>query len=176
MNRRLLFVCTVLALGLVCARPASAAPIVSATFSQLADGSYQYNWVVDNADGTDPIFDLGLFYYGPVDDATVTDPTGWSHVLPGYDPATGQGFIDWFSPILDDGSTPFDLLPGASLAGFSFISALGPGAIQYAINGDLSNLGATTGPNPVPEPGSLFLLGTGLSALWMRRRRSVEVS
>jgi hypothetical protein len=176
MKRRLLSVCTVLALALVSARSASAAPIVTATNSPLGDGSYQYQWLLDNVEGTDSVFDFGLFYYGPVEDSTVTDPLGWTHVAPGYDSATGMGFIDWFSPILPDGSTPFDLLPGGSLSGFSFISALGPGPIQYTINGALFDLGTTTGPNPVPEPATLLLLGSGISALALRRRRQNTVS
>lgn len=155
------------------ATQASALALVNPTVLDLGDGTWRYTYELENpADSPDAIFDFGLYYYGPVDGATVEDPAGWMHVEPGYDPATGEGFLNWYSPILDDGSFPYDLLPGSTLGGFAFLSAFGPGPISFTVNGVLDDRGTTTGPNPVPEPGTLLLLGTGLTTLVARRRRA----
>jgi hypothetical protein len=172
MNRKLSILFLSFGLVAVLSTPAFALPLVTNTVTTLADGTFQYSYEIENLVGSDPVFDFGLFYFGSVDDATVTDPTGWLHVAPGYDPATGQGFINWYSPMLEDFSTPYDLQAGATLGGFSFISAFGPGPIAFSINGNLVDLGETVGPSPVPEPGTLLLLGIGATGLIARRRRS----
>lgn len=151
---------------------ASALPLVFNTVTPLSGGGFQYTYKLDNSLGTESIFDFGLYYFGPVEDASVTDPTGWSHVPPGYDEVSGQGYINWFSPMFEDGSTPFDLFPGEKLGGFSFVSAFASGPIAFTVNGLLDDRGTTVGPNPVPEPGTLLLLGTGITMGIARRRRS----
>jgi PEP-CTERM motif len=147
---------------------ASASPIVAAEFK--LDGTWLYSYDVNN-DGADSLYDFGIDFFG--DPFNITGPDGWVIFSGnGEGTASGLGFIDWFSP-----DPTIDLAPGQTLAGFSFQSTLGPGSIVYHIATatealDGGTTGPTTGTNPVPEPGTLVLLGSGITLAIARRRRS----
>jgi len=72
---------------------------------------------------------------------------------------TGSGTADFFHTMTLTGLVPMDA-QGNRVLGTQFSS--GSGAV-YATNGIVSQ--------PVPEPGSLLLIGTGLAGLTYRRRR-----
>jgi PEP-CTERM motif-containing protein len=156
-------------LTVLSASPAAALPILNPTVTDLGGGMFGYSYeLINPADSTENVFDLGLIFEGIADD--VVAPTGW-------DVITGLGFINWFST-----DPVSDLLAGSSLGGFSFASPVGPGGVVFATLGvdsstgevGLPAFGLTDGPSltPVPEPGSLWLLGVGLSTLVARRLRS----
>jgi hypothetical protein len=143
---------------------ASASPIVTAEVT--LNGNWLYSYQVNN-DSVDSLYDFGVDFAGEYFD--ITGPDGWVIFHgDGSATATGLSFIDWFSP-----DPSLDLAPGQTLGGFTFQSALGPGSIVYhiATGGDAFD-GRTTGPNPVPEPGTLVLLGSGITLAIARRRRS----
>jgi hypothetical protein len=172
MRKKLLLVSMSVGLmALMLAPSAQAIPIVNSTVLDLGDGTWRYDYELFNpGDSTENIFDFGLYFEGtPVEDSVIA-PAGWSSI-------SGLGFIGWFST-----DPANDLFVGSTLGGFSFESALGPGDIVFsslganAVTGEVgvTEYGQTTGPNltAVPEPGTLLLLGTGLTTLVARRRRS----
>jgi hypothetical protein len=143
---------------------ASASPIVTAEFK--LDGTWLYSYEVNN-DNVDSLYDFGVDFVGEY--FNITGPDGWVIFSgDGSATATGLSFIDWFSP-----DAALDLAPGQTLGGFTFQSTLGPGSIVYHIATATDALdGRTSGPNPVPEPGTLVLLGSGISLAIARRRRA----
>jgi hypothetical protein len=152
----------VMAVGFV--PSASASPIVTAEFK--LDGTWLYSYEVNN-DNVDSLYDFGVDFIGEY--FNITTPDGWVYFHgDGSASATGLSFIDWLSP-----DPALDLAPGQTLGGFSFQSTLGPGSIVYHIvtSGTEPFDGRTSGPNPVPEPGTLVLLGSGITLAIARRRR-----
>lgn len=133
---------------------------VSATYQPVSDG-YFIQFVVHNT------FSTGIGYWLVVtDDATSpSGPAGW-HV---YQNAREVGW-DVFGQ-----SHTYDIQPGASLGGFSYISNNAPGALGWYIATDYGLTGTVT-PVPVPEPSSLLALAGGIAGLggFMMRLRSVQ--
>lgn len=176
----------VLAVFLLLARHAAASPIIESTVTPLADGTFQYSYSVTNPYAERSIYDVGLTELaGEV--LTIGSPTGWDNPFVGYDPLADKSFIDWFSALGfdDEGNptAPFDIQSGQTLTGFVFTSLFGPGQVSYLIaSSDLSNPfdtsfvdGMVDGPvppaTPVPEPGTMLLVGTGVLGVWRARRR-----
>jgi PEP-CTERM motif-containing protein len=157
--------------------PAAASPILDVSVTSLASGLYEYHYQLTNAaDEIDNIYDFGLFFTGDVEN--VQSPEGWSFIA-------GLGFIDWFSSFdpSTDPPSPYDIRPGATLLGFSFVSTLAPGAASF-LNYFADDAGIPTGhmfegtttgpsldgPTPVPEPATMWLFATGAAAAWRARR------
>jgi len=153
-------------MALAVAPSAHAAPLVISTVTDLG-GTWLYEYKLENpVDSGEDIYDFGVDFFGEA--FSITKPSDWSD--PFYAPGTDTvpSFIDWFSP-----DPSFDVTPGAIVGGFSFQSLLAPGTIVYHIATTAVAIdGETVGPNPVPEPGTLLLLGMGATGLIARRRRS----
>lgn len=159
-------------MALLFAPSARAAPIVNATVLDLGNGTWEYDYnLVNPAESTENVFDFGIYFEGtPVQDSVVS-PTGWTAIF-------GLGFIDWFSTIDPDLGPIYDLGVSQSLGGFSFVSTVAPGPITFSSLGadaatgevGVTEYGQTTGPQEVPEPGSLLLMASGLITLVARKR------
>ncbi|MCW5550941.1 MAG: PEP-CTERM sorting domain-containing protein [Verrucomicrobiae bacterium] len=100
---------------------------------------------------------VGASEYGNIVD--VPPGTGTGFFVGRIGESTGSTADDWFGARVN--GTAADPLA------FTFTSASDPRFVNKVIT-DM-NFG---GANPVPEPGTLGLLGLGLAALWMIRRRN----
>lgn len=159
-------------MALLFAPSARAAPIVNATVLDLGNGTWEYAYsLVNPAASTENVFDFGIYFDGTPVQNSVVSPGGWTSI-------SGLGFIDWFSLIDPNLGPIYDLGVGQTLGGFSFVSAVAPGTITFsslgvdAVTGQVgvTQYGQTTGPQAVPEPGSLLLMAGGLITLIARKR------
>lgn len=100
---------------------------------------------------------VGGSEYGNIVD--VPAGTGTGFFVGRIGESTGSTADDWFGAVVNGSA--------ANPLAFVFTSASDPRFVNKVIT-DM-NFG---GPNPVPEPGTLGLLGLGLAALWMIRRRN----
>ena len=154
--------------------------VIQSTYVDNGNGTFTYHYTVDNQAGTFDIaswsLDLGLASpdWNQNDaslggDVSVPN-SGWLAFA--GTPILGLSAQDFLS--LDTSS---DVLMGATLAGFSFTSAFGPGEVSYFEFGALSesSSGLTTGPvfaavpdasNPLP----MGLAGLAFLAAWGHRR------
>jgi hypothetical protein len=156
---------------------ALALPIVDYTTTNLGGGLFQYDLVVDNAGGGEPLSGLNVLHAGSVfgldELAAVGRPAGWSSFAP-------------LPPLIDD-LNYFSLAPatdipiGGTRSGFSFQSSTDPSTLsgdEFAVEG----IGADSASQidlgvavPLPEPSAAALLAAGLAGMgaWRRTRRAV---
>lgn len=153
--------------------PAVASPLsISFSANQIATNEWQYSYLVS-----------GTFASG--DDLAIYFPQSTSSALAiaGTTPVGFSGFVLQPDPLLPaDGE--FDLVASSVTEAldlpiaveFLFSGAGTPGAQAFAgFDSDFNQIasGSTqiaAAPAPVPEPGSLALLGSGTLALWHLRR------
>ncbi|MBK1877429.1 VPDSG-CTERM sorting domain-containing protein [Pelagicoccus mobilis] len=157
----------------------AAAVVITSTVDDNLDGTYTYNYTIDNSNGSFHIASWILDFDFPTSAwdfaSSVVTPQGWDFAgieLP-LNP-TGSA-IEFFA--LDDIGAD-DILIGSSLSGFSLTSALMPGDVMYsAYPWDFSSFaeGTVRGPTPsdpsqVPDTGSTTaLFGMGLMGLVLLR-------
>lgn len=148
--------------------PGAARGQVLITPEVTRDGSlYHYHYTVTNH----TLSDLSLITIQTVAGADVAlnpvAPDGFQLI---YD--SGNGLLSFAPADPDNGGTMFEA--GQACSGFHFRSPLRPGWARFSaldVNGQKAFSGATMAP--VPEPGSLAMLGALLvTGLIYRRRRS----
>lgn len=154
--------------------------------TDLGGGFWKYDYKFYNS--SDPIADAGtdmydaMIYFDSLSTFTLLSiPAGWDII-------DGAGFAELFS--LSPGASPFgtDIAPGELLGGFSFMFDYRAG--NLAFDAMLVNpadpfspivVSGVTAPDastaaPIPEPGSMLLVGTGIALIAGLARRKGQVS
>lgn len=159
---------------------AQAAVLVSGTATDNGNGTFTYAYTVNNTSGAFAVMGWSLdLNFGPgsrdwdPDDVgfggDVVVPANWM-ALSGIPVigSTAQDFLSFASAT--------DVAIGATVGGFSFVSALPPGTVPvyaFGLGGESDKNGTTTGPMIIPEPTGaavLVVLLGGAYGVWRRSR------
>jgi len=158
-------------------RSSSAAPILSFSAADLGGGLFEYDFTLENSEGTVPLAGLLLLHGSTAFGLDATSTIGAPQDVNGDTSADWDFFAPDPGPPLVDQLDFFSLSPagdiavGASLGGFTFQSFRNPGTLTAA---DLSAIAVGSSgeqfPISIPEPASLILLVMGTGMMAMRRR------
>lgn len=139
--------------------------------TDIGGGWYQYDYTAYNtSDAGESLFDIGFWFDEAATFVWLNLPTGWDEGGPFM-----LGFEEtWSTGIL------YDIAAGDSLSGYSFQIDYLAGDMEFdaffddGMGGLLYYTGVTReGDTPViPEPSTLLLLGSGLTAIgYLRKKR-----
>lgn len=160
---------------------AQAVPSSNVTYTETASGGgwWQYDAVFHNTG--DPVADTGYDLYDVLISFDPLATFNWLSYAGGWDGQDGFGFAEAYS--LNIGAPPAgtDIAPGESLGGFSFEIDTPLASLPFCSflenpfdqGNPVPYCGTAypTGANTVPEPGTWFLMGTGLVGLAAFRKR-----
>jgi hypothetical protein len=158
--------------------PAGAIPMASLDYleTELGGGLFQYEYTLGNlgdpvADAGFDAYDMFLAFAPGVSLVSATTPAGWDIIF-------GAGFLDAFSLLPGAAPVGTDVGPRQSLAGFTFVfdDRVGSLPFQVVFTNPLDPANPVTydgvsTPLRVQEPSALLLLGAGLAAAVLERRR-----
>jgi len=156
-----LFVTAVLLLAVTSWAPAD--PTVQVTVNDIGGGLFEYDLVVDNMTGTQPLSGLNILHassvFGLDEFSSVGAPPGWDF-LPPFPPGLDE--LDYFSLV-----SSTDIPVGGSLGGFSFESPKDPATLT---GGDFAMevIGSDCACQiAIPGPPTAILLGVSLAVLFL---------
>jgi len=183
---------------LLAASPLALANPIFYEVENIEDNQWKYNYTVGNE--TDAPIDWFTIWFDPelyefdtvgsgddveADPESYVGPAEWDIIvavptplLPGPDDDQ-FGLYDGFTPLPDESTLGRPVDPGSRVSGFSMIFTwLGtgmPGKQPFTLGGDwlptdLFTEPLAAGPVPVPEPGTLGLLGAAFALLGFCRR------
>jgi hypothetical protein len=144
-----------------------ATPRVLFTVNELGGGEFQYNLLVDNQRGSEPLSGLNILngnsLFGLDNLSVIGAPIGWSFFAP-LPPFADD--LDFFSL-----TTAANIAVDGVLEGFLFQSTLDPMIVSssgFAVEGigavSASQI-ALNNARLIPEPSTLLLFGSGLAGL-----------
>ncbi len=174
-RKRILFFCIIMVFGLISMAHSTT---INYGVNDLGGGKWEYDYTVLNDTLGSPIDEFTIYFdYGLYDNLSVTTPVAdWDEltvnpVLILGSPETG--FYDALAFVAG-------IAPGSSMSGFSvafdWLGSGTPGSqffefVDPATFGVLDSGLTTVTSSPVPEPGTMMLLGSGIAALLCFRRK-----
>lgn len=153
------------------------------TETNLGGGQWQYAYTLSNT--SEPVLDPGVNIY----EITINFETGAAFAvtaLPtGWDFISGDTFATNYSMNPDVPPVGNDIGPGMTLSGFVFVFGYQTGGLSYDVTftnpddpGNPLLFSGTSTPSaitPVPAPGTMFLLSSGLAGLaWLRKKKKLN--
>lgn len=148
------------------------------TEADLGGGLWQYDYTIYNTtntiEGSYNIFEIGLYLDNFYDFQGISLPSGWDGTPALWTDLSNTDFIDAYSLNLGVPPVGTDIPPGSSLSGFSFNINYHAGDLLFDVYftnpSDVNNpeyyAGTTRSQiSPVPEPGTLLLVGAGLTII-----------
>jgi hypothetical protein len=121
----------------------------------MGGGQWQYDYSFCNTSTTESLFSVYFYFAQETSFTGVSLPAGWEGIV--WDGTTWTtGFADTFST-----GSSFDISPGRSLSGFSFMVDHRVGNISYDAFFSGDNVVSGTTIAVVPEPASPLFFVTG---------------
>jgi len=142
--------------------------------TNLGGGRWENNYTIMNDFLASDIDEFTVFFdYGLYDNLTVTSPlAGWDEITVNPALIFGSPDIGFYDALaLGPGIAPWATMSGFSVS-FDWRGAGTPGTQYFEIVDPVSFSTLASGfTAPIPEPGTMILLGISLSSFWIYHRK-----